>query len=195
MAQKSYKLLYFPARGRGEFIRLAFIIAGVEFEDCRIEKETWATLKAGEFGRDFTRSELYWFCFKQIKWNSVKSWFKPYKFTSKHWVRGKQVSCKLRIKLQTHNLLKSRGGTHVKGTRIGRIGESRQAVKNYKHIVNWIPGMALWKEQGYPLLQLACYQWKTNIFSPRHLKMHKRDLKNAVTMCWWSWPVLPDSIF
>ena len=49
MAQKSYRLLYFPARGRGEFIRFAFLIAGVEFEDCYIEKETWATLKAGEF--------------------------------------------------------------------------------------------------------------------------------------------------
>ena len=49
MAQKAYKLLYFPFRGRGEFIRLAFIIAGVEFEDCRIDNETWATLKAGEF--------------------------------------------------------------------------------------------------------------------------------------------------
>ena len=48
MDNKSYKLLYFPARGRGEFIRLAFRIAGVEFEDCRIDKETWATLKAGE---------------------------------------------------------------------------------------------------------------------------------------------------
>ena len=48
MAQKAYKLLYFPARGRGEFIRLAFLIAGVEFEDCRIDKETWPTLKAGE---------------------------------------------------------------------------------------------------------------------------------------------------
>ena len=49
MAQKSYKLLYFAARGRGEFIRLAFIIAGVEFEDCRLDKEKWDTLKAGEF--------------------------------------------------------------------------------------------------------------------------------------------------
>ena len=48
MAQKAYKLLYFPFRGRGEFIRLAFIIAGVEYEDCRIDNETWATLKAGE---------------------------------------------------------------------------------------------------------------------------------------------------
>ena len=48
MTEKSYKLLYFPARGRGEFIRLAFRIAGVEFEDCRIDKETWATFKAGE---------------------------------------------------------------------------------------------------------------------------------------------------
>ena len=48
MAQKAYKLFYFPFRGRGEFIRLAFIIAGVEYEDCRIDNETWATLKAGE---------------------------------------------------------------------------------------------------------------------------------------------------
>ena len=49
MAQKSYKLLYFQARGRGEFIRFAFLIAGVEFEDCRMDFETWQTLKAGEF--------------------------------------------------------------------------------------------------------------------------------------------------
>ena len=54
MSQKSYKLTYFPARGRGEFIRLAFIIAGVEFEDCRVELEQWRVLKAGEFSRDFS---------------------------------------------------------------------------------------------------------------------------------------------
>lgn len=53
MAQKSYKLTYFPARGRGEFIRLAFIIAGVEFEDNRVDKDQWAILKAGEFSSDF----------------------------------------------------------------------------------------------------------------------------------------------
>jgi len=46
MSKKSYKLTYFPARGRGEFIRLVFVVAGVEFEDCRVDKEQWAALKA-----------------------------------------------------------------------------------------------------------------------------------------------------
>ena len=48
MSKKSYKLTYFPARGRGEFIRLVFVVAGVEFEDCRVDKEQWAALKASK---------------------------------------------------------------------------------------------------------------------------------------------------
>lgn len=46
MAQKSYKLTYFAGRGRGEFIRLAFVIAGVEFEDCRMDFKEWQAFKA-----------------------------------------------------------------------------------------------------------------------------------------------------
>ncbi|XP_072050148.1 glutathione S-transferase 1-like [Amphiura filiformis] len=41
-----YKLIYFNARGRGETIRLLFEIAGVEYEDKRIDYDTeWADLK------------------------------------------------------------------------------------------------------------------------------------------------------
>ncbi|CAH3143809.1 unnamed protein product, partial [Pocillopora meandrina] len=47
MSQKSYKLYYFRARGRGEFIRLAFLIAGVEFEDFCVDIEKdWPAFKA-----------------------------------------------------------------------------------------------------------------------------------------------------
>lgn len=47
MSQRSYKLTYFKARGRGEFIRLAFLIAGVEFEDFCIDfQEEWPAFKA-----------------------------------------------------------------------------------------------------------------------------------------------------
>lgn len=120
MAQKSYKLFYFPARGRGEFIRLAFIIAGVEFEDCRIEKETWATLKAGEFWRDLKRVQnvLVWFCLHTtdtIKMKLLNSWFKHEKAQRKKWDREQQASRKLNIKLQTHSLLNSRGKESCRG--------------------------------------------------------------------------------
>ena len=42
-----YKLTYFNGRGRGETARLLFAAAGVEYEDCRINKEQWATIKPG----------------------------------------------------------------------------------------------------------------------------------------------------
>ena len=46
---KSYKLYYFRARGRGEFIRLAFLIAGVEFEDFCVDIEKdWPAFKASK---------------------------------------------------------------------------------------------------------------------------------------------------
>lgn len=32
----AYKLVYFPARGRAEMIRLAFAYGGIEFEDVRM---------------------------------------------------------------------------------------------------------------------------------------------------------------
>lgn len=42
-----YKLTYFDFSGsRGEECRLALHAAGVDFEDCRINRETWAQLKA-----------------------------------------------------------------------------------------------------------------------------------------------------
>lgn len=43
-----YKLIYFNARGRGERIRLLFALAGVEYEDVRIEWESpeWKKLKS-----------------------------------------------------------------------------------------------------------------------------------------------------
>ena len=39
----TYKLTYFDVRGRAEMTRMAFVAAGVEFEDCRVTD--WATLK------------------------------------------------------------------------------------------------------------------------------------------------------
>jgi glutathione S-transferase len=40
-----YKLTYFNAKGLAENTRLIFAQAGVEYEDKRIDKEQWATLK------------------------------------------------------------------------------------------------------------------------------------------------------
>ena len=49
MSKKSYKLIYFRARGRGEFIRLVFLIAGVEFEDHLVDfQQNWPSLKASK---------------------------------------------------------------------------------------------------------------------------------------------------
>ena len=45
-----YKLTYFPLRGRAESIRIVFAVAGVEFEDNRIDPKEWFTeLKHGEY--------------------------------------------------------------------------------------------------------------------------------------------------
>lgn len=41
----SYKLTYFNGRGRAEAMRFMFEVAGVPFEDVRIEGEKWAELK------------------------------------------------------------------------------------------------------------------------------------------------------
>jgi len=40
-----YKLTYFPAKGRGEVIRILLSLAGEEFEDERISGEDWAKFK------------------------------------------------------------------------------------------------------------------------------------------------------
>jgi len=41
----SYKLTYFNGRGRGEVARLLFAVAGVEYEDHRVEMQDWPALK------------------------------------------------------------------------------------------------------------------------------------------------------
>ncbi|CAG2214967.1 HPGDS [Mytilus edulis] len=41
----NYKLTYFNARGRGEVARLCFAVAGVKYEDIRIEQADWPELK------------------------------------------------------------------------------------------------------------------------------------------------------
>ena len=46
MAPK-YKLIYFPLTGLGESIRLLFIAADVEYEDCRVPYEEWPNVKPG----------------------------------------------------------------------------------------------------------------------------------------------------
>lgn len=45
-----YKLTYFPIRGRAECIRMVFAVAGVEFENVRVNPEEWFTkLKQCEY--------------------------------------------------------------------------------------------------------------------------------------------------
>lgn len=41
-----YKLTYFDARGRAEPIRLLFANAGVTYEDVRLTKEQWGSMKS-----------------------------------------------------------------------------------------------------------------------------------------------------
>ena len=45
MTGKTYKLIYFNLRGRAELARLILAQAGVEYDDHRIEKESWPELK------------------------------------------------------------------------------------------------------------------------------------------------------
>ena len=45
----NYKLTYFNGRGRAEAIRIIFEVAGVEYEDVRIEREAWPELKPSRF--------------------------------------------------------------------------------------------------------------------------------------------------
>ena len=42
------KIIYFNARGGAEVARLILAQAGVEFEDCRVERVDWPKLKAGK---------------------------------------------------------------------------------------------------------------------------------------------------
>ncbi|CAH3016873.1 unnamed protein product [Porites evermanni] len=56
MSKKSYKLIYFRARGRAEFIRLVFLIAGVEFEDHLVDfQQNWPSLKANSINEFIIR--------------------------------------------------------------------------------------------------------------------------------------------
>jgi glutathione S-transferase len=43
-----YQLYYFNSRGRAEYARLIFAVAGIEYEDIRIERENWPKLKPGK---------------------------------------------------------------------------------------------------------------------------------------------------
>ena len=54
----SYKLTYFNARGRAEVIRLIFAKAGVDYEDKRVVKEEWPSLKEGWFDLKLTTSNF-----------------------------------------------------------------------------------------------------------------------------------------
>ena len=40
-----YKLTYFDVRARAELSRILFALAGQEYEDNRIDKDTWGPLK------------------------------------------------------------------------------------------------------------------------------------------------------
>lgn len=42
-----YKLIYFPIRGRGEFIRYLFALAEVPYEEEHIEFSNWPQRKTG----------------------------------------------------------------------------------------------------------------------------------------------------
>lgn len=39
------KVVYFDGAGMAEFIRLTFVVGGIEFEDVRLTKEQWAEVK------------------------------------------------------------------------------------------------------------------------------------------------------
>lgn len=44
-----FKLTYFNIRGLGEPIRWLFAYGGIEYEDNRIERDDWPTLKSSEY--------------------------------------------------------------------------------------------------------------------------------------------------
>ena len=43
------KLIYFDGQGRAEVSRWIFLLAGVEYEDVRIQYSDWSTLKSSKF--------------------------------------------------------------------------------------------------------------------------------------------------
>ena len=45
------KLIYFDGQGRAEVSRWIFLLAGVEYEDVRIQYSDWSTLKSSKFFR------------------------------------------------------------------------------------------------------------------------------------------------
>ena len=44
----AYKLSYFDFRGKAEIIRLLFAQAGVPYEDVRIQRSNWLSIKPGK---------------------------------------------------------------------------------------------------------------------------------------------------
>ena len=55
----SYKLYYFPGRGRAELSRFVFAQAGVQYEDERVQGEEWGKLKPGELARSSTVEDAH----------------------------------------------------------------------------------------------------------------------------------------
>lgn len=45
----AYKLTYFDGKGRGEVIRMAFVLGGVKFQDERISFQEWPALKESKY--------------------------------------------------------------------------------------------------------------------------------------------------
>ena len=41
----TYKLIYFPGRGRGEVSRYILAAGGADFEDCRVTMDKWPEVK------------------------------------------------------------------------------------------------------------------------------------------------------
>jgi glutathione S-transferase len=46
MSKVTYRLVYFPLKGRGEVSRILFILTGQEFEDVRVEFGDWPKIKS-----------------------------------------------------------------------------------------------------------------------------------------------------
>ncbi|XP_078589290.1 S-crystallin SL11-like isoform X1 [Branchiostoma floridae x Branchiostoma japonicum] len=56
---KSFRFHYFDLKGRGEVVRLAFVLAGLDFDDVRHTLEEWTNMKqTGEFTGPF--NQLPW---------------------------------------------------------------------------------------------------------------------------------------